>query len=106
MKLVIRSFVALFWAAFPLLAQPLNEPELTVRQLSGGQLQIEWPVSAARFVLERTDALSGPNGWKAAGPLPVQGPTEFTATLTATGQSQFFRLREGEAAQLTVLSNT
>lgn len=63
---------------------------LSVQRQGDGSLRLSWPAALAGYRLQAADTLNG--GWSAV-PVPVviQGDQD-TVTLSATGQTRFFRL--------------
>jgi hypothetical protein len=74
-----------------LLASPSNRGAvLVLRQISGRQFQLEWPVTATGFRLQTAASLSAPN-WVdvTSAPTPINGMNTFVLPAT----SGFYRLR-------------
>jgi hypothetical protein len=65
---------------------PRIVPSLSLVAQTGG-VNVSWPVKAGGWVLETTPSLASPN-WTA-----VSGVTNNNVTVTAGGESAFFRLR-------------
>jgi hypothetical protein len=79
-----------FWAVVSEVVVP-GSPELTIRLLSNGTVQICWPLAATGFVLQETPALIPPV-WAPSELLPiVDGAMNCVNVPAPTGKS-FFRL--------------
>src|SRR6476619_4161226 len=74
-------------------AQPAASARLSIQRQSGQNIRIAWPDSAAGFMLESANPLSGPIVWSPVTQTPVLGSSQFSVTLQVTGGSRFFRLR-------------
>src|SRR5687768_12292245 len=73
MKLFNRGLLIGAISVIPLLAQSLDEPQLSVRQLGGDQLQVAWPAAFRSFTLETAEALSEAAVWQ---PITITPPQE------------------------------
>jgi hypothetical protein len=59
----------------------------------GNTVSINWPASAANYVLQTTDNLTDPD-WQPVAATPSLANNQLTVTLTmTTGTTQFFRLQ-------------
>jgi hypothetical protein len=76
-----------FWAV----VSQVTVPDLTVRLLSNGTVQICWPSSGAQFTLQETITLSRP-AWSASAVVPADDTGMKCVTVPATRESHFFRL--------------
>ncbi|MBI3415185.1 MAG: Ig-like domain-containing protein [Verrucomicrobia bacterium] len=86
--------LVLFLSVRPSLAQSTGAPALAIRQVKGGQIQLNWPATAAGFVVEQTDALARATVWQPVAILPTVQGNELSLTLPVSAGSHFFRLRQ------------
>ncbi len=74
-------------------AQPAGNPALAIRQLGGGQIQLNSPVNATGVVLEQAHALARTTVWESIPTPPSTQGKEFSITVTGSTDDRFFRLR-------------
>jgi hypothetical protein len=67
------------------------EPQLAIRRLPNGDIQLAWPLAATGFTLESRDQLNSGN-WEPVVQIAVATDTEYVVTLSATQAPRFFRL--------------
>src|SRR5262245_23945357 len=106
MKRFVFALIFLFFATAALFAQPIADPELIIRELAAGKIEIAWPMSAVGFVLESTDALSEGAVWLPLGAGVIQQQGEFGVSISPSRRTQFFRLRQEVAPKPTTLRTT
>ncbi|MEO8425778.1 MAG: hypothetical protein ABI651_01570 [Verrucomicrobiota bacterium] len=69
---------------------PASGPTLTIAR-SGANLTISWPASATGFVLESANSVTG--SWTTVNQTPTNDGNVQSVTITPTGQTAFYRLR-------------
>jgi len=81
-------------AAYVFTGLPTPAPQLAIEQ-SADSVRILWPLAAANFVLDETDALNAsPIGWTQV-PFPYQtNATDVAVTLPLAAGNRFYRLRK------------
>ena len=67
-------------------------PSLAIA-LSGGDVVVSWPAPSTGFVLEENNTLTG-GTWATVTGTPTVVAGRNTLTLTRTGTTRFFRLRQ------------
>jgi aminopeptidase N len=67
-------------------------PRLTIRPVSGSQLEIAWPSTSLTFLLEQLDDLGGTE-WTPVPSSPTMTNGQTKVTLTLPDGNRFFRLR-------------
>lgn len=65
---------------------------MNIGRTAGGALRISWPATAADFVLESADNITGP--WTNAGLLTATEVDQLVVTLPAPGRAKFYRLKK------------
>jgi fibronectin-binding autotransporter adhesin len=68
-------------------------PLLNIRPAAPGQVRLNWPTTAAGYVLERTDSI-WPTNWSPSATLPVINGGKYAETNDVSGASKFYRLRK------------
>jgi probable HAF family extracellular repeat protein len=69
-------------------------------QLSGTNVVVTWPLSAAGFVLETTDKLTTTDSWTTVTNVPAIVNFQYTVTNQISGSSRFYRLAMNSAPAL------
>jgi len=69
------------------------QPALRIER-SGGSVTLSWPASVSGYTLESRNSLSPADTWNPVGGTPSISGGRFTVSVSATGGSQFFRLRQ------------
>lgn len=67
------------------------QPQLNIRRLPNGDVQLAWPLAATGFTLESRAQLNSGN-WEPVVQIAVATDTEYVVTLSATQAPRFFRL--------------
>jgi hypothetical protein len=80
-----------FWSHYSVVQQP-GTPRLAIRNGTGGQVVLAWPVADEGFILQQSPDLS-PDSWTTVSTPVVDTATEHTVTVPVTGPRMFFRLR-------------
>lgn len=76
---------------------------LRVDSLSGQQLRISWPQSAAGFVLEQADSLLPTAVWSRVSQVPQVNGDTAVVTITVTGSSRYYRLHSQGVTPVTTI---
>jgi hypothetical protein len=67
------------------------QPQLNIRRLPNGEVQLGWPLAATGFALESRAQLNSGN-WEPVVQLAIATDTEYVVTLSTTQAHRFFRL--------------
>ena len=75
-------------------AMALPAPQLTINQLSNGQIALSWPAAYSAMVLESTTDLGDPQSWQPVEATVQVGDTSCSVALPADGPLRFYRLKQ------------
>ena len=79
---------------FHVSSQAATSPSLSVQQISAGQIQVSWPLTATNFILEAAESLSALTSGATVILPPETAVGQFTVTMAAGPGDRFFRLRQ------------
>src|SRR5262245_16419947 len=93
MKGAVLCALGILGCAASSFAQSLLSVSL-FQSISNQSVRLSWPASASGFVLEETDALGGASVWQSVAQTPSLQDNQLSVTVSATGKSRYFRLRQ------------
>jgi len=72
----------------------VKPPVAMTAKLVGNSILISWPGNAVNYTLQMTASLLPPTTWSTAPVTPVKVNGQVIATVTPTGNRQFYRLSQ------------